>query len=101
VYKVNNYLYCKIDNTTVKNASAVKVLVTYYDNGNGNITLQYNAASAPYQGVNAEKGNTGGLNTATFTLSGVAFSGSQNYGADFRITGNDVYLKSIVIIPVA
>ena len=82
----------------MKNASSVTVTVTYYDNSNGNVTLQYSADSETYKSVSVAKGNTGTLNTAVFTITDANFAGGQNYGADFRLTGG-TYIKSIIITP--
>lgn len=96
--QIDQYLYCTINNAAVKNASSVTVTVTYYDNSNGNVTLQYSADSETYKSVSVAKGNTGALNTAVFTITDANFAGGQNYGADFRLTGG-TYIKSIIITP--
>jgi hypothetical protein len=81
------YGYFKVDDAFPAGAQKVIFNITYWDDGYGKFTFQYNSTTNNYQPVSIIKFNSGSWVTITIGLTDVAFKNAQNQNADFRISG--------------
>jgi hypothetical protein len=82
------YFYFDVDNGFAQSLrGAVDVEVTYLDEGTGELGLNYDSSSTPYQAASgdAKFANSGQWKTARFKLSSPKFNNRQNGGTDLRI----------------
>jgi len=96
----NHNMYFDIDDAVARTGNYnATVSLSYYDGGTGSFAVQYDGgASDPYH--NAGTVTLTGSNTwktASFTVSGAYFGGSQHANGDFRLSG----LVPIVVHSVA
>ncbi|RIJ69701.1 hypothetical protein D1871_21435, partial [Nakamurella silvestris] len=87
----NSNLYFDVDDAVAKtgNYTAV-VVVSYYDQGTGTVSLQYDDGNDAYRGAgNFTLTGTNTWKTATITAPGAYFSGAEHSGADFRLRNNN------------
>ena len=98
------YGYFKVNKTAV--AQTVRDLfieITYFDENSNNFSVQYNStviaggSSENYKAVNISKTNTKQWVKTIVCISDAEFRGAQNNGADFRISGGDLAIKSVRI----
>jgi Bacterial Ig-like domain len=83
-----NDMYFSIDPSVAATSSYdATVKVSYYDSGSGTVALQYDNGTKDPDHTAGTITLTGSdtWKTATFTISGAYFGGSQNAGADFRL----------------
>ena len=81
------YFYFNVDDDFTADLSNQDVLITaeYYDDGNGDMVLQYDSKSSPFKDAPLfSYGDSGTWKTHTFKLSDARFENGAN-GADFRI----------------
>ncbi|MFH1496581.1 MAG: glycosyl hydrolase, partial [Verrucomicrobiota bacterium] len=83
--------------------SSVTVAVTFWDQGSGELWLQYNAINnVDHKKAVITKTDTGGWKTVSVRLLDADFTNRQSYGADFRIStgGRDAteYVSRVEVI---
>jgi len=93
------YLYFMVDDGFYFNQhQKIEVNVTYFDEGYGQISLEYDKADCASDwnpdamfalGGIIQRGNTKTWKTATIVLSDATFVGHENGGADFRLGANN------------
>ncbi len=91
------YAYFRTNNTITSDDNNLIIKITYFDEGTGDLQLQYNATNNDnFRTVNIVKTNTNAWITATITLTDASFRKSSNQQADFRI-GSVNYIREITI----
>lgn len=70
--------------------------ITYFDEGTGEMKLQYNGTTGDYVDATANKTNTGTWVTTTLAVTDASMRKAQNQSADFRISDNN-YISRIEI----
>jgi lysophospholipase L1-like esterase len=91
------YVYYKVLNDAVKPSNHDLYLhVTYLDEGNDSIFIQYNSNDQSLEGILIDykstfiqRTNSGEWKTADVHLTDAAFAGKQNNGGSFRLGSND------------
>jgi hypothetical protein len=100
------YIYFEVDEAFVESAAKpVEIQLDYFDQGNGRLLLEYDAAdrSAPHQGAYkphanlVTRRNTGQWCTERFAIKDPRFAGRQNSGASFRfyVEGDDLLVRAV------
>ncbi len=91
------YGYFKVDDGLILTTDARLIFqITYFDNGLGNFSLQYNALSSNYKSVSITKTNTNTWISVKIALVDAAFNNLQNNQSDFRISG-EAYIRQVSI----
>ncbi|MDT4977599.1 MAG: alpha-L-fucosidase 2 [Pseudonocardiales bacterium] len=98
----NSNIYFNVDDSIAHAGDyTAKFTVSYYDQGNGSFSVQYDDGSAdPYRStasIPLSGSNT--WKTATVSASGAYFGGAQHSSADFRLRngGGQVTVHSVVV----
>lgn len=92
------YAYFKADDATITaNDHNLIVRITYFDEGSGTLSFQYNAVNGiNYEQQNLKKTNSNTWISATIGITSASFRNAQNNQADFRINENN-FIRSIAI----
>lgn len=98
---LTKYGYFNVNDAVIPSTEANLIFnITFFDEGNPKINLQYNANDGNrYKALSISQTSTNGWVTAKVAITNAAFSNSQNNSADFRIsgTGGDIFIKEINI----
>ncbi len=94
----SKYAYFRVNDATITlNDHNLIVEVTYFDEGNSSLALQYNATNGVnYERQSFNKTNSNTWITVKIGISNASFRNAQNNQADFRINSNN-YIRSISI----
>lgn len=94
----NKYGYFNANDATIpSNQNNLIFYITYFDEGTGNLNLQYNANDATnYKAMSIKKTGTNTWITATVAITNASFRNAQNNACDFRIDANN-YIREISI----
>lgn len=92
------YAYFRADDATfTTNDRNLIVKITFFDEGYGTLSFQYNAVNGVnYEQQNLKKTNSNTWITATIGITSASFRNAQNNQADFRINENN-FVRSITI----
>ncbi|HWS01459.1 MAG TPA: T9SS type A sorting domain-containing protein [Prolixibacteraceae bacterium] len=94
------YGYFNVDDATISSTQNNLIFyITFFDEGTGSISLQYNANDGNnYKPASFSKTGTNSWITATVAITNASFRNAQNNKCDFRISGSgNNYLKEIAI----
>ena len=94
------YGYFNVDDATIPPTQSNLIFyITVYDEGTGNISLQYNANDGNnYKAATFSKTGTNSWITVTVAITNASFRNAQNNKCDFRISGSgDNFIKEIAI----
>jgi len=91
------YGYFRVDDGLILTSEARLIfIITYFDSGNGNFSLQYNSLSSNYKAFTITKTNSNTWINAKVGLTDAAFNNLQNNQSDFRISG-EAFIRQISI----
>ncbi len=92
------YGYFRVNDATITaNDNNLIVEITYFDEGSGSLSFQYNAINGVnYARQNFSKTNSNTWITAKIGINNASFRNAQNNQSDFRINSNN-YIRSISI----
>ncbi len=91
------YAYFRVNDATITpNDNNLIVEITYFDEGLGTLSFQYNSTSQDYDRQNFKKTNSNTWATVKIVITNASFRNAQNNQADFRIYENN-YIRSISI----
>jgi hypothetical protein len=92
------YAYFRADDATfLANDRNLIVKITFFDEGYGTMSFQYNAVNGiNYEQQNLKKTNSNTWITATIGITSASFRNAQNNQADFRVNENN-FIRSITI----
>ena len=91
------YGYFRVDDGLIlPSDSRLIFYITYFDEGYGNFSLQYNSLSNNYKPVTITKTNTYTWINVTVALGDAALNNLQNNQSDFRISG-EAYIRQVSI----
>jgi len=91
------YGYFRVDDGLILTTDSKLIFyITYFDNGNGNFSLQYNSLSSNYKAITITRTNSDTWINTTVGVTDAAFNNLQNNQADFRISG-EAYIRQISI----
>jgi hypothetical protein len=94
---MDKYAYFRANDAAITpNDNNLIVEITYFDEGHGTLSFQYNSTSENYDRQNFQKTNSNTWATVKIVISNASFRNAQNNQADFRIT-EDNYIRSIYI----
>jgi len=99
---INGYLYMDADDAVINNGNHKHLLLSieYYDGGEGQFRLQYDAVDEPYKSTEwFPVGNTETWKTKIIEITDAKFANSENGGSDFRVhsDGSDLIVNQIRI----
>lgn len=95
---LDEYMYFRVNDATLKYAKYLTITLTYFDEGNAPILLQYCSTTADYELLHVHRFNTGEFVTVEIPLQNAAFSkAAQNFGAAFRFYGGTLQSLSIAV----
>jgi len=94
----SKYAYFRVNDAVITpNDNNLIVEITYFDEGLGNLSFQYNATNGDnYDRQNFRKTNSNTWATVKIVITNASFRNAQNNQADFRIYENN-YIQSITI----
>lgn len=102
-------LYFAADDAFIKNDnSIVSFAITYFDNGNNPINVEYNAAGGTsaddYKTVQIARTNTNKWKKKIITVQDASFRNAQFHGSDFRINNQSppatpIYISKAEVMP--
>lgn len=92
------YAYFKADDATITaNDRNLIVRITFFDEGYGTLSFQYNAVNGiNYEQQNLKKTNSNTWISATIGITSASFRNAQNNQADFRVNENN-FIRSITL----
>lgn len=97
----SKYGYFNVNDAAIPSTqNNVIVNITFYDEGNTNISFQYNANDGNnYKSLSFKQTASNNWVTAKLAITNASFRNAQNSSGDFRISGNgvDIYIREISI----
>ena len=94
----DKYAYFRADDATINtNDNNLIVEFTYFDEGYGNLSFQYNSTDGDYDRQSFNKTNSNAWVTIKLGIKNASFRNAQNNKADFRFNENN-YIKRISIV---
>ena len=82
-----SFVYFRVSKALVKPTTThVNVAITFWDAGTDNLLLQYNGTAGAYEAKTIAKTNTNAWRKVTVNLTDAAFTQTENYSADFRLS---------------
>jgi len=99
---VNGYLYMDVEDAVIFDGNHKHLLfsIEYFDAGEGQFRLQYDAVDEPYKSTEwFPVGNTETWKTKIIEITDAKFANSENGGSDFRVhsDGSDLIVNQIRI----
>lgn len=92
------YGYFRVDDNAVPASMNTLIFkITYFDEGTGEVKLQYNGTTGDYLDATVNKTNTLTWMTTTMAVRDASLRNAQNQQADFRISDNN-YISRIEIL---
>ncbi|MGL5113354.1 MAG: glycoside hydrolase family 71/99-like protein, partial [Flavobacterium sp.] len=94
------YAYFRADDATIASTDNNLIFtITFFDEGTGTFSFQYNANDATnYKGSTITKTGTNTWITLTLAVTNASFRNAQNNASDFRISGSGgTYIRKITI----
>ena len=97
----SKYGYFNVSDAVIPSTQANLIFnITFFDEGNPKINLQYNANDGNnYKSLSISQTSTNGWVTAKVAITNASLRNAQNSSGDFRIsgTGGDIFIKEINI----
>ena len=91
------YGYFRVDDNTVPSTMHNLIFkITYFDEGTGEVKLQYNGTTGDYLDATVNKTNTMTWMTTTMAVRDASLRNAQNQQSDFRLNDNN-YISRIEI----
>lgn len=99
---VTRYVYLKLAEEWQESWKPAQVEVEYFDEGNGNLEVQYDGVSGPYRAgpKSAPLGGSKSWKILSTPIPDPMFRGRQNAGADLRISvgpGQDTCIRRVTV----
>jgi hypothetical protein len=98
---ISKYGYFNVSDAVIPSTQANLIFnITFFDEGNPKINLQYNANDGNnYKSLSISQTSTNGWITAKVAVTNASLRNAQNSSGDFRISGSggDVFIKEINI----
>ena len=98
---ISKYGYFNVNDAVIPSTQANLIFnITFFDEGNPKINLQYNANDGNnYKSLSISQTSTNGWVTAKVAITNASLRNEQNSSGDFRIsgTGGDIFIKEINI----
>jgi len=93
------YAYFHVDDATIPSTQNNLIFyITFFDEGTGSFSLQYNANDGNnYKPNSISKTGTNNWITVTVAITNASLRNAQNNKSDFRISGSGLYMKEIAI----
>ena len=95
----SKYGYFNVNDVTIPSTqNNIIINITFFDEGNTKISFQYNANDGNnYKALSIQQTGSNNWITAKIAITNASFRNAQNNSADFRISGNDIYIREISI----
>ncbi|MCF8363170.1 MAG: hypothetical protein K9G70_11165 [Prolixibacteraceae bacterium] len=94
---MDKYAYFRVNDAAITpNDNNLIVEITYFDEGLGNLSFQYNTIDGDYDRQSFNKTNSNAWVSVKFGIKNASFRNAQNNQADFRINENN-YIKRVSI----
>lgn len=94
--EIEKYVYFRVTNATLNKAEKLTLSLTYLDEGNSSMLLQYCSTGSNYELLHVQRFNTGEFVTVEIPLTNAAFGNAgQNYGAAFRFSGGTIHSLTV------
>ena len=98
---MTKYGYFNVSDAVIPSTQANLIFnITFFDEGNAKINLQYNANDGNnYKSLSISQTSTNGWVTAKVAVTNASLRNAQNSSGDFRISGSggDIFIKEITI----
>lgn len=95
----SKYGYFNVNDVAIPSTQNNLIInITFFDEGNTNISFQYNANDGNnYKSLSFKQTASNNWVTAKLSITNASFRNAQNNSCDFRISGNDIYVREISI----